>query len=84
MLETKYTLDGGLRASISLAGREDVPHGWMTLVMKDGVSENARLLAEADAAEGGALRPADGSTAIGDVPEPVASRQTSAGMAFVL
>ena len=61
----------------------------MTLVMKDGVTENVRLWSESNADGDEAQRSADADSAaapadLKDVPEPVASRQTSAGMAFVL
>ena len=36
VLETKRTLDGGLRAAISLEMQPRVRHGWMTLIMTDG------------------------------------------------
>ena len=69
-------LDGALRACVSLPGGGGAPHGWMTLVMRDGV-ENATFLEPQPPAE---LR-GDGEG--GEATELVAAGRAAGGLAFV-
>ena len=100
VLETRLTLEGGLRGAIALEGGLG-EHGWMTLIMKDG-AENVRYLGEggegggkvdgvetdgaaADAAD--AIMGGFGAAAARrakKVVEPVAERESAGGAAFII
>ena len=91
MLETKRTLDGGLRAAISLEMQPRVRHGWMTLIMTDGKEQVTYVTPQpplelppvkSKAAPAGAV-PAEGEAWGGEPPELVASGETKGGVAFV-
>ena len=82
VLETRRTLDGGLRAAISLRGRRGHRHGWMTLIMKDG-KENAELVSPQPELELPPAGAAFAEEAAADESEPVAAGERKGGMAFV-
>ena len=92
VLETKRTLDGGLRAAISLEMQPRVRHGWMTLIMTDGKEQVTYITPQpplelppvkSKAAPAGAA-PAEGEACRGEEPpELVASGERKGGVAFV-
>lgn len=93
VLETKRTLDGGLRAAISLEMQPRVRHGWMTLIMTDGKEQVTYITPQpplelppvkSKAAPAGAA-PAEGEACRGreEPPELVASGERKGGVAFV-
>ena len=92
VLETKRTLDGGLRAAISLEMQPRVRHGWMTLIMTDGKEQVTYITphpplelppVKSKAAPAGAA-PAEGEACRGEEPpELVASGERKGGVAFV-
>ena len=92
VLETKRTLDGGLRAAISLEMQPRVRHGWMTLIMTDGKEQVTYITPQPPlelppvklkAAPAGAA-PAEGEACRGEEPpELVASGERKGGVAFV-
>ena len=94
VLETKRTLDGGLRAAISLEMQPRVRHGWMTLIMTDGKEQVTYVTPQPPLelppvkskvapcwAPAGA--PAEGEARGEEPPELVASGETKGGVAFV-
>jgi len=94
VLETKRTLDGGLRAAISLEMQPRARHGWMTLIMTDGKEqvtyvtpqpplELPPVKSKAAPCWAPAGAPAEGEARGEEPPELVASGETKGGVAFV-
>ncbi len=94
VLETKRTLDGGLRAAISLEMQPRVRHGWMTLIMTDGKEqvtyvtpqpplELPPVKSKAAPCWAPAGAPAEGEVRGEEPPALVASGETKGGVAFV-
>jgi hypothetical protein len=87
VLETKVMLDGAYRAAISLEGTHGVPHGWITLVMSNGNENVSFPLSEPPPEEevspsmGGGFGAAARQRATDK--DPVASKETTGGAAFV-
>ena len=88
VVETRVMLDGALRAAISLEGSLGVPHGWITLVMSNGnenvsypLSDPPPDLREPSSAMGGGFGVAARQRAVEK--DPVASKETTGGAAFV-
>ena len=79
VVETKAMLDGALRGAIAVEGQLGEVHGWMTLVMRDGV-ENAHCLDPQPPIDHEAI--AKGPSA-SEALEPVADVQAKGGLAFV-
>lgn len=77
VVEKKAMLDGALRGAIALEGAVGEAHGWMTLVMRDGV-ENATVMEPQPPIDGAAV----GAAVTAEV-EPVAASEAKGGMAFV-